>query len=527
MYRVVIADDEIKVVQLMKKLIDWDVLGYEIVGTANDGISALTMIKKLQPDLLITDIRMPGCSGIELLKSAKEYKEDLICIVVSGYREFEYAQSALKYGAEDYILKPINKNEMTELLYKIRAKLSKGAELAYQIEISNRKKQELLIRNLKEYSEKGLSLGDKTTLNNEYGFQFQTGVSSVLIVKPDIRNGWGERQSYHVLMEHILEIVHQNLPGITDEWAAAILPEGVTAVINSSEKKIRDIKKIAVRIRREIELEKDIFGDFRLTICIGKVQNDISCLYQSMRSAIFLCEDRICSKVNLRIADEESEQTISHFRIETGERVAVQEAVELLVSDEYKKILFKSFDAICMDEHCNGNLIRSWYAAMLDLTLYRLVSFGINGNRIKTELLERYWFCSSPEEVRDMITGYFCRKIEGLRNERKIQEAKPITDAKKYIREHYRESLKLEEVSRAVGFNSTYFSSLFKKETGMNYQDYLTELRMMKAKELLSETNLSLAEVAEQVGYTDLKYFSRLFKRATGINPSEYKKLYS
>lgn len=99
-------------------------------------------------------------------------------------------------------------------------------------------------------------------------------------------------------------------------------------------------------------------------------------------------------------------------------------------------------------------------------------------------------------------------------------------EAKRYMQQHYQEALRLEDVSSAVGFNATYFSALFKKETGQNFMDYLTELRINKSKELLCCDALSVQDVAEQVGYRDLKYFSRLFKKTTGVSPSDYKKLY-
>ena len=104
MLKAVLADDERKVILLLQKLIDWGKLGYEIVGTANDGIRALELVKKTQPQLLITDIRMPGCDGIELIRQARTIQPKIHFIIISGYSQFEYAQNALKYGVEDYLL---------------------------------------------------------------------------------------------------------------------------------------------------------------------------------------------------------------------------------------------------------------------------------------------------------------------------------------------------------------------------------------------------------------------------------------
>ena len=123
MLKVILADDEKKVIFLLQRLIDWEQMGYEIVGIAHDGLSALRLIEETQPHLLVTDIRMPGCSGIDLIRQARELQPTLHCIIISGYREFEYAQKAIKYGVEDYLLKPLKKDELYSILLRIRDKL--------------------------------------------------------------------------------------------------------------------------------------------------------------------------------------------------------------------------------------------------------------------------------------------------------------------------------------------------------------------------------------------------------------------
>ena len=129
MLRVVIADDEPKVNLLLQKIVNWEALGFEIVGTAQDGIRALELIKKENPDLVMTDIRMPGCDGMELIRQAKEANPDVMFIVVSGYRQFEYARTALKYGVEDYLLKPVKADELTRLLKNIYEKKSEQIKM--------------------------------------------------------------------------------------------------------------------------------------------------------------------------------------------------------------------------------------------------------------------------------------------------------------------------------------------------------------------------------------------------------------
>ena len=145
MLRVVLADDEKKVLLLMCKLIDWESLGFEIVGMASDGMHALEMIRDKQPHLLVTDIRMPGFDGIDLIRQAKQMQPGLHFIVVSGYAQFEYAQNALKYGVEGYLLKPLKVQEMTDLLTGLKGKLSEQATIEYRLKKSDEREQERII----------------------------------------------------------------------------------------------------------------------------------------------------------------------------------------------------------------------------------------------------------------------------------------------------------------------------------------------------------------------------------------------
>ena len=143
MLSVVLADDENKILLLLQKLIDWESLGYVIAGTANDGLRALELVREKQPDLLITDVRMPGRSGIELIQRAKDLQPNLHFIIISGYRKFEYAQNALKYGVEDYLLKPIKQDDLLGILLRLKDKLGEEAALEFRLKKSSERQQEL------------------------------------------------------------------------------------------------------------------------------------------------------------------------------------------------------------------------------------------------------------------------------------------------------------------------------------------------------------------------------------------------
>ena len=135
--KVVIADDEVRICQLIQALVNWEEMGMEIAGTANNGIDACEVIEKESPDILITDIRMPGCSGLELIEKIKKTKPELEIIIISGYAHFEYAQQAIRYGVGYYLLKPINKVELMGILEKLKNKIGERID-------SEQNRQELL-----------------------------------------------------------------------------------------------------------------------------------------------------------------------------------------------------------------------------------------------------------------------------------------------------------------------------------------------------------------------------------------------
>ena len=174
----------------------------------------------------------------------------------------------------------------------------------------------------------------------------------------------------------------------------------------------------------------------------------------------------------------------------------------------------------------NGQMVEDWFHQVLEACLYGMRQSGEVDASLAEALEERFWHCTDAAAVCRLLRQSIQVELRQLKDEKSLREMRPITEAKHYIQQHYQEALRLEDVSSAVGFNATYFSTLFKKETGQNFMDYLTELRISKAKELLCGEELSVQDVAEQVGYRDLKYFSRLFKKLTGVSPSDYKKLY-
>ena len=184
MWKVIIADDEKLICKLVQTLVDWNSLGMEIVGTAENGLEALALIEEKSPNILITDIRMPGCNGLELIKQAREIQPDIEIVIISGYAHFEYAQTAIAYGVGNYILKPIKQAELTETLQKIVKRL----EVSYKNNLSGSlPNAQNDLKKLRENLLKDI-LNGKTgftadRMEKDYYFKLQEGVLQPFLFK--------------------------------------------------------------------------------------------------------------------------------------------------------------------------------------------------------------------------------------------------------------------------------------------------------------------------------------------------------
>ncbi|MBR2188248.1 MAG: response regulator [Eubacterium sp.] len=526
MIKAILADDEKKVVFLLQRLIDWEQLGFEIVGIANDGIRALELVEEADADLLVTDIRMPGADGIELIRRAKEKNPGLHVIIISGYREFEYAQSALKYGVEDYLLKPLKKDELNNILLRIREKIEEDTQKEYRQKKDVEKRQEMMLTQLRGNANHEEIRLTRSQLNDEYGFRFVEGVYYAALIKPGIAEGWKQPEGYRIVMQHTLEIVRRELPAISEEFAVSMFPEGVAAVINSKAYNPVEVKQCFTRIRKEIEKQRDLFWNIRATVVIGSRKPCAEELTESVREAIWLCKDRICHEQMWRDAGVEQPDYHTRYQMEASQKKRFQEAAEFLSREKIAQELEESYQDLLHADRLNGQMVEDWFEDVLRACLSGMEQSGDSGQRFVEKLRELLWYCSCLQDIRQLLEQMLVQKIQQLEEEKALQESRPIMLAKKYMQEHFQEELRLEDVSSYVGFNTTYLSSLFKKETGKNFTDYLTELRVAKAKELLCAEELSVQDVCERVGYRDIKYFSRLFKRSAGISPSDYRKLY-
>lgn len=217
MIRVLVADDEEKVCQLICKLIHWEELEMKLVGTASNGIGSLQMIEAEHPDLVLTDIRMPGYDGMELLKRARIQNPDMEFIIISGYSHFEYAQTAIRYGVSDYILKPVNEEALNATLQKVRQRYmehqvltEKNLEQKKQRVLDQARVRETLWMDL-EYARIPRNM---EALNEKYWYHFQEGKFRTFLIQADVKNNENLSENY---ADNVMELVNSKVPGLFEK----------------------------------------------------------------------------------------------------------------------------------------------------------------------------------------------------------------------------------------------------------------------------------------------------------------------
>lgn len=534
MIKVIIADDEEKVCQLIYNLVDWKEKDMEVVGTAHNGIEALECVERLRPDLMITDIRMPGYDGLELIQKAKEAHPDVECIIISGYRHFEYAQNAIKFGVEDYLLKPINKEELNKTLDKICCKYQvRMKKLSDEEYMKIRLENDTQVLRMKFYADLKENKTDISIqqINESYHYKFREGLFQVFIVKFDFGRHMQSQNSAALLKGKIRQIIEEVLEKSCMELESFSEEGRVCCIINYEETQQRSVYRRIRTALDEMLVQRNIFGNVQFTIGRGEAYKEISKLGMSFRQALNSLEERIIlgtDRVIDGIEDERNMELIDSLTadfmkeadsaLETLNREGVSRALEHLQTD-LLKIRGIAGSGILHAVRETGKI----YAMGV-----RKYGMRIPGEQeFLKEFSEGIECCPQADEVFKFAQKKILDSLDKLIEEKNQESTRPIRMAKQYIKKNYKKPITLEEVSSYAGFNATYFSSLFKKESGMNFLEYLSEVRMNRAKELLKETNMSVAVICGEVGYTDIKYFTKSFKKITGINPKDYRKLYS
>ena len=538
--RVILADDEQKVCQLIYDLVHWEDYGMTVVGMAYNGLDTLDLIKKQRPDLVITDIKMPGCDGLELIRRVKDLQEKMDFIIISGYRFFEYAQNAIKYGVSDYLLKPIKQEELINTLKKMQEKYNARQErmteenaLRSQIKESRKHARQTFLLEYLQDGRKMDARGDVRFFNNRYCLEFREGSFTVITIKIDYdyREQYGK--GIELISAKAAYLIRQTLEEFCYDMECCAKGNCLWCIVNYKPEQEKSIKKKIRQAFSEIAVQRTVFPQFSFTCGIGETVREAGAIGNAFLTAEEAAEERLVKGPGKAI---EYGSIFNHTYVNQCEN---SKLIDHTLKNLRNHVIALDADAMTgelstLEKELSGHiwghelwmLVRQISSSFV-LYMKENKYYGQAVELFYDDFIERSSCCGSMRSLFSCLSQCMGNCVVRIAEDKKQEGIKPIRVAKTYIQKNYMTSITLEEMGRITGFNPSYFSLLFKKETGKNFGEYILEVRMEKAKEMLKETDESIASICENVGYSDIKHFTKSFKQGTGLKPSEYRKLYS
>ncbi len=526
-YSVLLVDDEEDVIQVIMKKLDWKNMGFRIAGYARNGLEALEMAEDLQPDVVMTDIKMPYMDGLTLCRKLKEAYQKIKVIIFSGFDEFEYAKEAIRIEAAEYILKPINSVELREVFERIKNNLDR--ELDEQRNIDKLRSYYMdSLPLLQESFYTALLDGQLPEKRiDQYIVNYQIDLKGPYYVVTVLHISTSELE--HVPMDPFLMTVSVKKLAeeqLKDKWnSKTVTYLGEIVVISQLENveeiiRFTDSMDIICRLVRRV-------CNVRVTAGIGHVCSQIDQLQLSYLGAKNAVSYRVLygntRAINIAEIDPQENADVLWEeswiqRIQKKIKMGDKDSLEFVIQEFIHKL-------------ANSKMSLQRYRILIMELIAEMYRFGnnnsINMDKVFGDNIDIYsqvLQLETPEALGKWLTKS-SRKMQSLvLNERQDTTKSFVTKAAEYVQEHYADKeLNIEAVCKYLNVSAAYFSTVFKKETGKTFINYLTDYRMQQAMELLVSKDEKTYIIAEQVGYAEPNYFSYVFKKQFGMSPSKYK----
>ena len=526
LYNILLVDDETDVLEVMRRKVNWEELGFHVAGTAENGQEAMELAEQIHIDVVLTDINMPFMDGLTLCRKLKENDQSIKVVIYSGYDEFEYAREAIHLEAEEYLLKPISAKALEQVFGKIRDSLD---EILAQRRDMDR---------LNEYYQKSLPYMQEQTM------------LSILEGKVPRERAMALMEMYELDLKgnyYVAAVLRGSAsPGTEDEFQLCNLSL-MDLMKDYLEDKVRyycmnDLDQIVVLFLMEEpgELEGVLYHlgqvckmagrmlDCRTTAAVGQTVTELMRVTASYKEALNAMEYRAV------LGGENPVIYINDIEPRPQDSVMIQEydyqeilrAVKLGEREEVSACVHQFMGKLKMQAATPGQYQIACVELLTEFTKigrsYQLNIREIFGSdRMPWQEIEKF---STLDELEKWLLEICNNLRRTLRHERKDSTVRLTEKAKSYIEEHYMESdLSADRLCRYLNVSNAYFSTIFKREVGEGFAAYLTRIRLEHALELLVTTEDKTYVIAEAVGYTEPNYFSYVFKKQYGVSPTRYR----
>lgn len=536
MLKMIIADDEYMVREGLRDILCWEEFGIEIIGEASDGQEAIELSLELSPDILFTDIRMPFFDGIEvaslLAKSGKETK----VIIFSGIQDFGYVKSALNINAEGYILKPLDRGELIEVVQKVVRKITTERNITEKI---NQLKQQLnenfgaaretFIRNLL------LGINRKEEEMQEKMVYFKNPISteeplSVAVLEIDeytkIIEGCSEEEK-HLLGFSVATVVEEQINNYSKGICIHLNDNEYAMIFNIG----KDVPSVTdSEIYLEILKSLGTYLNISASIGVGRIVNKLTAINSAFKDAVNALHFKFYTGKGsiINFSDigynperqdypnlvEEQNQLLGYIR--SGNIVETEKTIQIL------------FENLSKDKKFSIEYIRrisTEFVYSISRVLYEIgEDIGEVAGKCP-ELLDNLYKTESIFELKEELESFLLNIARHFSKKYTQKNKKVIHDIKMIIETRYMEDISVNKIAESIYLSPNYMSIVFKRETGETITDFLNKKRMEVAKDLLQKTDHKILDVANMVGFQDASYFSKVFKKNTGIYPQKFRTL--
>ena len=519
-YKVFLVEDEIVIREGIRDHVDWKSHGFEFCGEAPDGEMALPLLQTTQPDVLITDIRMPFMDGLQLSQIVRDRMPATKIIILSGHDEFEYAQKAIKLGVSEYLLKPVSVQDLHNVLQKVASELEqeRGQQQALQklrdqVEENRAALRERFLLRLVTGAASSAEAIEKSQL---LGIDLVARCYLVVVIRVAVCDC--SEQVDHHKCHRVHQVISSHVENNPDVFLINRDMEELVLVLkgNSAEYLNEERDLLLERIRHEVEQT-----ECRLIVGSGTPQRRITDICMSFAEAT----DNVQAVTNgLRVRLNDGFDRAELLKVDTS---AVDDYLRFGTVESFAPF-FDTFIRPLGETALKSAVVKNHIITDIVLAAARFVDeLGGNIDQVIPEFASLETVLAGIETVaqlqaqaRDALVGALVFRDRRVHN----HYADVIKQAQEYIEHHYMDAtMSLNGVAAQVNLSPSYFSAVFSQETGQTFKEYLTEIRIKKAKTLLRTTTMRSFEIGYSVGYNDPHYFSQVFRKNTGLTPMEFR----
>ncbi|WP_458119558.1 response regulator [Paenibacillus sp. Z6-24] len=524
MHKVLVVDDEMIFRKGLRHLIQGFDLNWEVCGEARDGMEALEMIREQRPDLVITDIRMPRMDGIQLQAAVAEQYPDIRCVVLSGYNDFEYARSSIRSGARDYLLKPVQKDELYAALNRIEGEL----DTREAVRPISRPSEQLMRQQLLSGIVHGRIAYDAAELLEEAGLSFDGKKVYCLIAQLD-RSSVAEQRYHQTDPELFLLYIQQFVREvILTDWHGYTFMEQQRVVTLIQTEHDEDAE---VRIRQQAgQLVRTIkrMSQLTITVGIGRGAVDLESVPRSYREAEVALLYRLTTggdRVLIYPSQPIAGQSDHPVRLPAADRHFLEQLLSQADGGQLNRQVQEFIDRLCRQisqpqivQQQVSRIMMECYEIALD---YGIVDSWLQGRDIG-QTLQEVWMINDRQELADYCSSQLQALYELIRH-REGHVTHAVDQVVQYMEEHYAEPITLGLMAEKVYLNASYLSSLFKARLGKSFIEVLTEIRIREAIRRLVHTDEKISGIAVETGFVNIRHFNRVFKAETQMTPKQYR----